>query len=273
MYGLTRATLTLIGVAVAGVAAVARDRDPPECGLRRVPRGVLDGVRPRGRRRPRDGAVAAPRWLDEVGLAARFGERVPAGFLPTLIAGGWILAAHEPESNWLGSHVRSWSGDIGIDGFVDSMGLMIPAVAFGIGLVLRAHVRHDRPATRPDEAGARSGCAATGIGDTGTGAVRTGACVSRTPSGSPIRPSARATARRIRQVRIVRGRVAAAALTPGRDRSAVGRRRYSEHERRRAAAPAPRGSSSSTARGSRTSSRRPRCVCVRRSGRSSRSCS
>jgi MFS family permease len=56
------------------------------------------------------------------------------GFLPALIAGGWILAAHEPESYWLGSHVRSWSNDIGVDGFVDSMGLMIPAVAFGIGL-------------------------------------------------------------------------------------------------------------------------------------------
>jgi hypothetical protein len=55
--------------------------------------------------------------------------------VPVLIAGGWILAAHEPESYWLGSHVRSWSNDMGIDGFVDSMGLMIPAVAFGIGLV------------------------------------------------------------------------------------------------------------------------------------------
>ena len=57
------------------------------------------------------------------------------GFLPALIVGGWILAAHEPESYWLGSHVRSWSNDIGVDGFVESMGLMIPAVAFGIGLV------------------------------------------------------------------------------------------------------------------------------------------
>ena len=52
-----------------------------------------------------------------------------------MIVGGWILAAHEPESYWLGSHVRSWSNDIGVDGFVESMGLMIPAVAFGIGLV------------------------------------------------------------------------------------------------------------------------------------------
>jgi hypothetical protein len=57
------------------------------------------------------------------------------GFLPTLVVGGWMLAAHEPGNYWLGRHVRSWSGDIGIDGLVDSLGLMIPAIAFGIGLV------------------------------------------------------------------------------------------------------------------------------------------
>ena len=57
------------------------------------------------------------------------------GFVPTLIVGGWMLAAHEPQNYWLGRHVRSWSGDIGIDGLVDSLGLMLPAIAFGIGLV------------------------------------------------------------------------------------------------------------------------------------------
>src|SRR5262249_58452037 len=41
----------------------------------------------------------------------------------------------EPANYWLGRHVRSWSSDIGIDGLVDSLGLMLPAVAFGIGLV------------------------------------------------------------------------------------------------------------------------------------------
>jgi hypothetical protein len=46
-----------------------------------------------------------------------------------------MLAAHEPQNYWLGRHVRSWSGDIGIDGLVDSLGLMLPAIAFGIGLV------------------------------------------------------------------------------------------------------------------------------------------
>jgi hypothetical protein len=46
-----------------------------------------------------------------------------------------MLAAQEPGNYWLGRHVRSWSGDIGIDGLVTSLGLMVPAIAFGIGLV------------------------------------------------------------------------------------------------------------------------------------------
>ena len=57
------------------------------------------------------------------------------GFLPALVVGGWMLAAQEPGNYWLGRHVRSWSGDIGIDGLVNSLGLMVPAIAFGIGLV------------------------------------------------------------------------------------------------------------------------------------------
>ena len=57
------------------------------------------------------------------------------GFLPTFIVGGWIVAAQEPGNGWLGRNVRDLSGDLGIDGFVDDVGLMIPAVAFVIGLV------------------------------------------------------------------------------------------------------------------------------------------
>jgi MFS family permease len=57
------------------------------------------------------------------------------GFLPTLVVGGWILAAQEPENYWLGRHVRSWSDDLGIEGLVNDLGFMIPAIALGIGLV------------------------------------------------------------------------------------------------------------------------------------------
>ncbi|HET7855452.1 MAG TPA: hypothetical protein VFL41_03250, partial [Gaiellaceae bacterium] len=57
------------------------------------------------------------------------------GFLPALIVGGWILAAGEPGDHWLGSHVRSWTDDIGLEGFVGDMLKVWPALAFGVGLV------------------------------------------------------------------------------------------------------------------------------------------
>jgi hypothetical protein len=56
-------------------------------------------------------------------------------FVPVLIAAGWVLASLEPGSAWLGSHVRDWTGDIGIRGFVDDLQNVFPVLAFGIGLV------------------------------------------------------------------------------------------------------------------------------------------
>jgi MFS family permease len=135
MYGLTRAALTLIGVAAAGallwlattiLPSAIEDADVGEywaafgfvalAGLGIALSQLLGGWTKWG----------WPRISANVFLL---------GFLPALVVGGWILAAHEPESSWLGDHVRGWSNDLGVDGLVDSMGLMIPAVAFGIGLV------------------------------------------------------------------------------------------------------------------------------------------
>ena len=135
MYGLTRATLTLIGVALAGVLLWLATAI--------LPSTVSDASR--GAYWAAFGLVAlaglAMALSQLLGGWTKWGWPRVSGnvfllaFLPTLIAGGWILAGHEPESYWLGRHVRGWSSDIGVDGFVDSMGLMIPAVAFGIGLV------------------------------------------------------------------------------------------------------------------------------------------
>lgn len=58
------------------------------------------------------------------------------GFLPALIAGGWVLLAGQPGSNWFQRHVDSWSGSIAIDGPVHDLRSVIPVVAFGLGLVL-----------------------------------------------------------------------------------------------------------------------------------------
>jgi MFS family permease len=135
MYGLTRATLTLIGVATAGVLVWLATTILPDT-LSDASRGdywaafglvALGGL-----------AIALSQLLGgwtKWGWPRVSGNVFLLGFLPALVAGGWILAFHEPESYWLGDHVRSWSGDIGIDGLIDELGLMIPAVAFGIGLV------------------------------------------------------------------------------------------------------------------------------------------
>jgi MFS family permease len=135
MYGLTRATLTLIGAAAAGVLLWLATAILPDtlsdaslggywaafgfvalAGLAMALSQLLGGWTKWG----------WPRVSSHVFLVA---------FVPTLIVGGWVLAAHEPENYWLGRHIRSWSGSIGVGSLVDSLGLMIPAVAFGIGLV------------------------------------------------------------------------------------------------------------------------------------------
>lgn len=56
------------------------------------------------------------------------------GFLPVLIAGGWLLLAHQPEGGFR-SDVLSWSNDLGIGGAVEDLREYLPVVAFAIGLV------------------------------------------------------------------------------------------------------------------------------------------
>lgn len=134
MYGLTRAGLTLIGVLVAGVILwfstqiVPLDEDATSgeywtifalvaaAGLTMALSQLLGGW---------------TKW----GWPRVSGNVFLLGFLPALVLGGWIIAAGEPVDSWLGDHVRSWSDDIGIEGLVNDLTFMIPAIAFGIGLV------------------------------------------------------------------------------------------------------------------------------------------
>ena len=134
MYGLTRATLTLIGVVVAGFVLwsgtqVLPDGDEWTTGQHWGAVGLVAAA----------GLTMALSQL--LGGWTKWGwPRVSLnvfllGFLPALIMGGWILAAGEPGDDWLGRHVRNWSEDIGIDGVVGPLTAMVPAIAFGIGLV------------------------------------------------------------------------------------------------------------------------------------------
>jgi hypothetical protein len=53
------------------------------------------------------------------------------GFLPVLLAGGWVLLARQP-ADWM--NTSNWSRDFGIHGLVADLGNILPAIAFGIGL-------------------------------------------------------------------------------------------------------------------------------------------
>ena len=53
------------------------------------------------------------------------------GFLPALVAGGWVLLARQP-ADWM--NTSNWSRDLSIYGLVADVGNVLPAVAFGIGL-------------------------------------------------------------------------------------------------------------------------------------------
>jgi hypothetical protein len=56
------------------------------------------------------------------------------GFLPVLVVGGWILLAHQPHSGFFRGTILGWSSDLGVRGVVDDLEVMIPALAFLIGL-------------------------------------------------------------------------------------------------------------------------------------------
>ena len=134
MYHLTRAATTLLGAAVAGV-------------LLWLATQVLST----------NGTSSTGEYWGAVGLVALAGLTMALSqllggwtkwgwprvslrvfliaFLPVLIVGGWMLAAGAPGDEWLASHVRNWSGDLGLESVVTDLTRMVPAMAFGIGLV------------------------------------------------------------------------------------------------------------------------------------------
>jgi hypothetical protein len=133
MYGLTRGALTLVGVGGAGFliwlgADALPGGDEPSLGEYWWAAGFIAVA----------GLTMALSQL--LGGWTKWGwPRISfnvflLGFVPALIAGGWVVAAGEPGDAWLGSHVRSWTDDIGLEGLVADLLKAWPAVAFGVGL-------------------------------------------------------------------------------------------------------------------------------------------
>lgn len=130
MYGLTRATTTLLFAAVAGFLIwIASQISNDHVGGYWARVGLVAGA----------GLVMAlsqllggwtkwgwPRFSPHVLLVA---------FVPVAVASLWVILAGEPGSGWFHSHVISWSGDIHISGLVTDLLYYIPVLAFGTGLV------------------------------------------------------------------------------------------------------------------------------------------
>jgi hypothetical protein len=156
--GLVRALFTLLGVAAAGLLiwiahAVAGALAEASTGEYWVAMGLIAGA-----------GLA-------LGLSQLFGGWTkwgwptlsPAvfllGFLPTLVVGGWIVLANQPQTGIEEGRFDRWSSDLGISGFVDDIGTYLPAIPLIVGLVLafsfdttgpRTHIV-TRERTLPDE--------------------------------------------------------------------------------------------------------------------------
>jgi hypothetical protein len=129
MYQTTRATMTLLGAAAAGLLLWISTRlDTQTTGGYWAVYGLLAAA----------GLTMA--------LAQLFGGWTKWGwptmsapvfllaFLPVLIVGGWIIVANQPHPNWFRNHVSAWSGDIGVRSFVSEMIRYASVIAFAIGL-------------------------------------------------------------------------------------------------------------------------------------------
>ena len=130
MYGLTRATTTLIAAAVAGLLIwFATQINDHHVGGFWAVYGLIAGA----------GLVMALSQL--LGGWTKWGmPRLSApffllAFVPIAIVSLWIVFAAEPGNNWVHRHVLAWSGDLHIRGLVNDLKEYVPLFAFGIGLV------------------------------------------------------------------------------------------------------------------------------------------
>src|ERR671938_1172226 len=118
MYGLTRATVTLIASAVAGLLIwIATQISDESNGGYWAVYGLVAAA----------GLVMALSQL--LGGWTKFGmpRLSPTvfllGFLPVLVCVGWVLMATQPGHGWHEGTLVGWSHDVGIFGLVHELGL------------------------------------------------------------------------------------------------------------------------------------------------------
>jgi drug/metabolite transporter superfamily protein YnfA len=130
MYGLTRATVTLIAAAGAGLLIwVATQIGEDSNGDYWAAYGVIAAA----------GLVMALSQL--LGGWTKWGwPRISLSvflwaFVPVAIVVVWIFLFNQPDSGLGRNRFRDWSDDIGIDGLVRDFRVYLGVLAFGLGLV------------------------------------------------------------------------------------------------------------------------------------------
>jgi hypothetical protein len=157
MYGLTRATTTLIAAGVAGLLIWIATQ---------IGNGHMGGYW------ARIGLVAAAGFV--MALSQLLGGWTKWGvprvsipvlltaFVPVAIVVLWEILAAEPSHAWLHNHILAWTRDIHVSGLVTDMTHFIPALAFGGGLVFGFSFDTSGPRRREAVAGAAAGAAGAG---------------------------------------------------------------------------------------------------------------
>jgi hypothetical protein len=130
MYGLTRATTTLVFSAAAGLLIwLATQISNDHVGGYWARVGLVAGA----------GLLMALSQL--LGGWTKWGwprlsiAVLATAFVPVAIVSLWIILAGEPGSGWFHNHVLAWSQDIHVSGLVTDVLYYIPVLAFGTGLV------------------------------------------------------------------------------------------------------------------------------------------
>jgi hypothetical protein len=130
MYGLTRAGVTLIASAIAGFLIwIATQIGHSSNGGYWATYGVIAAA----------GMLMSLSQL--LGGWTKWGwPRISLhvflwAFVPVAIAVLWIVVFNQPHHGIGRNHIRNWSNDIGIDGFVRDFKDYVGVLAFGLGLV------------------------------------------------------------------------------------------------------------------------------------------
>ncbi len=143
MYGLTRATVTLLAAAAAGFLIwIATQVGDSSNGDYWATYGLIAG----------GGLVMALSQLlggwTKWGLPRMSIDVFLWAFVPAAVAVLWIVIFHQPDHGLGRNHIRKWSDDIGIDGLVKDFKDYVGVLAFGLGLIFGYTFDTTGPAAR-----------------------------------------------------------------------------------------------------------------------------